>query len=131
MKMNKKGITLVEVIVVLIIMAVLAGILVASYTGYIDKAKQDSILVEARAAYLAASTLYHEAYSAGTADKTDTDVSDVITDAKIQELAGVSGNTTDIDVKNGKIDAMVYTSGDYKCTLTGGVTWTVAPKTTP
>ena len=37
---NKRGFTLVELIVVLVILAVLAALLVPSLTGYIDKAKQ-------------------------------------------------------------------------------------------
>jgi type IV pilus assembly protein PilA len=123
MKMNKKGITLVEVIVVLIIMAVLAGILVASYTGYIDKANQDKALVEARAAYLAAMTLYNEDFANNVTGATVS--SWTLRDADIKTLAGVTGESSAITVAGGKITVMTYTTtGGYVCALAGGV-WTV------
>lgn len=37
---NKKGFTLVEVIVVLVILAILAAVAIPTYTGYIDKSKR-------------------------------------------------------------------------------------------
>jgi type IV pilus assembly protein PilA len=123
MKMNKKGITLVEVIVVLIIMAVLAGILVASYTGYIDKAKNDSALVEARAVYLAASTKYHE-YYATSADATWTTV-EADWNA-IETLAGVSGQVTAVSASGKKISAIEYTASNGKTCTFNGTAWTVS-----
>ena len=124
MMKNKKGITLVEVIVVLIIMAVLAGILVASYTGYIDKAKNDSALVEARAVYLAASTKYHE-YYATSASATWTTV-DTDWDA-IETLAGVSGQVTAVSASDKKISAITYEASNGKiCTYTVANGWQVS-----
>jgi prepilin-type N-terminal cleavage/methylation domain-containing protein len=117
MKMNKKGITLVEVIVVLIIMAVLAGILVASYTGYIDKAKDDKALVEARAAFLAASTQYHEDYAEGktTADDYDLDY------AAVKKLAGVPGTISGAKFAEGKITELTYKTDKNTWMLEDGV----------
>ena len=37
---NKKGFTLVELIVVLVILAILAALLIPALTGYIDKARK-------------------------------------------------------------------------------------------
>ena len=128
MKMNKKGITLVEVIVVLIIMAVLAGILVASYTGYIDKANDDKALVEARAAFLAASTVYHEAFAEGkgVAGGTGTwnlaDADNAAYYTEINELAGVGGEIDkSITVEDNKITGMTYTVDGTAWTLKDGV----------
>lgn len=60
---DKKGFTLVEVIVVLIILAILAALLVPQLTGYIDKANDSAIKAEARAAVMACNTLYAEYYA--------------------------------------------------------------------
>lgn len=54
---NKKGFTLVELIVVLVILAILAALLVPALTGYIDKAKEESIKSETRMVVMAAQTL--------------------------------------------------------------------------
>ena len=120
---NKKGITLVEVIVVLIIMAVLAGILVASYTGYIDKAKNDSALVEARAVYLAASTKYHEHYATSASATWTTVEADW---NAIETLAGVSGEVTAVSAADKKISAISYTASNGKTCTFNGTAWTVS-----
>ena len=41
---DKKGFTLVELIVVLVILAILAALLVPALTGYIDKANNEKII---------------------------------------------------------------------------------------
>ena len=48
LKKGRKGFTLVELIVVLVILAILAALLVPALTGYIDKAKEKSVVAEAR-----------------------------------------------------------------------------------
>lgn len=62
--MNKhKGFTLVELIVVLAVLAVLAGLLVPSLTGYIDKAKKAKSLANAKGFLNAAQTVCSELYA--------------------------------------------------------------------
>lgn len=51
---DNKGFTLVELIVVLVILAILAAILVPALLGYIDRAKQQQTVLNARSCYTAA-----------------------------------------------------------------------------
>lgn len=60
---NKKGFTLVELIVVLVILAILAALLVPALTGYIDKANKQKIIAETRQAVMAAQTIASEQYA--------------------------------------------------------------------
>ncbi len=50
-KSNKKGFTLVEIIVVLVILAILAAIAVPSVLGYVNEAKDERYIQEARSIY--------------------------------------------------------------------------------
>jgi prepilin-type N-terminal cleavage/methylation domain-containing protein len=63
---NRKGFTLVEVIVVLVILAVLAAIAIPALTGYIDKANERKILNDARYGLMALQTMAAEDYAEGT-----------------------------------------------------------------
>jgi len=102
MKKNRKGFTLVEVIVVLVILAILAAILIPSMVGWIDKANQKTVVAEARAALLACQTLASESY-------------------------GEDGSAS-VDVA--KVTGMTYAGGDYTATW-NGTKWTVAETATP
>ena len=53
-KGDNKGFTLVELIVVLVILAILAAILVPALLGYIDRAKGQQIVLNARSCYTSA-----------------------------------------------------------------------------
>lgn len=55
-KSNKKGFTLVEIIVVLVILAILAAIAVPSVIGYVDEAKESRYIQEARSIYVVIQT---------------------------------------------------------------------------
>lgn len=59
---TKKGFTLVEVIIVLVILAILAAILIPSLVGYIDKANEKASISECRSYILAAQTIASETY---------------------------------------------------------------------
>ena len=108
---NKKGITLVEVIVVLVIMAILAGILVGAYSGYINRAKEQNERLEVRAVVLAATTLYYEDYAANGATTLKK-----CTKANIKTLAGVDGTVeAAVFSKEGELVYLKYkTQGDQE-----------------
>lgn len=52
LKKDKKGFTLIEMIVVIVILGILLAILVPGMIKYIDKAKDKQIMVNAHAAYM-------------------------------------------------------------------------------
>ena len=119
---DKKGFTLVELIVVLVILAILAALLIPALTGYIDKARNKQIIAETRSAVMAAQTLVDEAYakSTQTVAKTNTAEDDQVTVGSeavaysaIETLAELNADTvTSVKIsENGKIVELVYTSG--------------------
>lgn len=128
MKNNKKGFTLVELIVVLVILAILAALLIPALTGYIDKAKRKSIVAETRQAVMAAQTLVDEAYAnsqssddivvAATAQNGKTTI--LLSD--IQKLAETAVAPTSATVKDGKVTVLVYTHAGRTCTYYSDIT---------
>ena len=73
-KMNNKGFTLVELIVVLVILAILAAILVPALLGYIDRAKKQQIVLNAKSCLTAAQA---EASNMYGQDKAPQDIKNV------------------------------------------------------
>lgn len=126
---NEKGFTLVEVIVVLVILAILAGIFIPSMIKYIDKAEEKAIVAEGRSVLLAMQTVatenyatvkvpeptnYEGTYSDSTADGEFKDVC---------ELAELAKGITISDVGfvvSAKVDEFTYQNGKYKVTYEDG-----------
>ena len=65
MMSDRKGFTLVELIVVLVILSVLAAMLAPTMTGYIDKAKEKNVEAKLHQTVVAAQALVDEAYALG------------------------------------------------------------------
>lgn len=60
---KKHGFTLVELIVVLSILTILATLLIPSLTGYIEKAKKQAVLTEAKEVWTATQAALSECYA--------------------------------------------------------------------
>lgn len=116
-KDNKKGFTLVELIVVLVILAILAALLIPALTGYIDKAKEKQIIAETRACVMAAQTLVDEEYAKATPNYNTS-----VTTANIGALAELpAANITfnpASDITDGFVSQLIYESGGKTCTYT-------------
>lgn len=123
MKENKKkGFTLVELIVVLVILAILAALLIPALTGYINKAKNKSIVAETRQVVMAAQTLVDEAYaknqgsnlSFGASSSTSNDAVVVGYD-DVKELAEVEETPSAGEIKDGKVTTIKYVHAGKTC----------------
>lgn len=114
---NKKGFTLVELIVVLVILAILAALLIPALTGYIDKANKEKVIAECRMAVMAvqteSTTIYGENgkvtapddFAAGDEGKTPADT--------IRSLAEVSGHWTATVDASGKVTQLIYENANW------------------
>lgn len=146
---NKKGFTLVELIVVLVILAILIALLVPALTGYIDKANEKKVLAEAKLALNAAQVTETDAYSAQStsttsyqgvtnfdaiAKKTDTGA-DGKKAAELIKLGEVKDEVTvfkySSDPATGKITKLTFSNAKYTATYENGGWSTGATTTTP
>lgn len=133
LKKNKKGFTLVELIVVLVILAILIALLLPALTGYIDKANEKKIAVEARAIFTAAQTLASEEYAANlpVADRvyvgkeiTSLDTTPAGSNQTLKELSEVSDGKIKIKFsEKGKIDSFSYIKDKMEVKYTPADGW--------
>lgn len=66
---SKKGFTLVEIIVVLVILAIVSAVTIPSMLGFVDEAKRKSLATEARAVHNAMQAYATERFALGDKDK--------------------------------------------------------------
>ena len=65
-KMNKKGFTIVELVIVIAVIAILAAVMIPTFSGIVDRAKNSAALQEVKNAYTA--TVAEELSTTETAD---------------------------------------------------------------
>lgn len=122
-KKNKKGFTLVELIVVLVILAILMAILIPALTGYIRKAQEKQVMAEGRVVEMAAQSVLSDAYTTSRVDY------DELT-KEIEDLVGKDANTNGkftvtFDPDDYKVTNLVYTDGK-KVAVYDGATWSIS-----
>lgn len=118
---EKKGFTLVELIVVLVILAILAALLIPALTGYIDKANKEKVIAEARMVVMAVQTEASTVY--GSAGEVTSFTSDQ--QSEITKLAEVKGTWNATVSKSGVVTSVTYNHNGwqvvYSSTASGAV----------
>ena len=113
---NKKGFTIVELVIVIAVIAILAAVLIPTFSGIVTKAKENAALQEAK-------NEYTNIYALALSDNGIIDEKDDF-DAngnKVIEGTG-SGEVPNPAIKATKVDT-TYTieTAEYKFTFTNGV----------
>lgn len=129
-KLNNKGFTLIEIVIVIVIIAILAAMLVPSLTQWIDKSKIKTFTSACGTIKTAASSAVAENYA--TTGNKDFDASTMLT--AVSEDVGktvVYGSTAipsggyRINSYDYGADTIVITDGTFTGTQTAGGAWTV------
>ena len=106
-KFNKKGFTIVELVVVIAVIAILAAVLIPTFSNFVDKANESKAMQEAQAAY--------DVWYLKEVEKTDFDASKVD--------ACITCNGYHFDVVDGQFNPKaVDTTGHTALANTGSVT---------
>lgn len=138
-KKNRKGFSLVELIVVLVIMAILAAALVPTLIGYIKQTRQSNAKTVASSAFASGDGKYYNQSSGGQAvEVTDPVSNDVDGSASanaitaigtLAEINKAGGTITKITFSDGVVSLVQYSNGgtnvEYKTDANGKGTYEI------
>ena len=110
-KMNDKGFTLVELIVVLVILAILAAILVPALLGYIDRARESQIVLNGKSVLTAAQAEMSSLYGQ-TSYVDDGDIASSAEEEIAKRIARTSDVPKDAEFAFGTKDGQSDTNKD-------------------
>ena len=144
-KMENKGFTLVELIVVLVILAILAAILVPALLGYIDRAKEKQYVLNAKSALTATQAEFSSLYGEGSDvlgsdskfPRSSTVAKTADTPKGSSFYVKVTANASGVDATNPAVPSnharytvtdAIYVEGGYYLTY-NGKTWTTTQGT--
>ena len=102
-KLNNKGFTLIEIVIVIVIIAILAAMLVPSLTAWIDKANKKTFLSAANEIKMATTSYITENYDKTYATQTD------ITDTEWTAIG---------ELANATVSAGTPSAGNYQVAFT-------------
>lgn len=105
-KLNKKGFTIVELVIVIAVIAILAAVLIPTFSNVVEKAKDSKAMQQARIAY--------ENYLAENADKVDLNTLNICIKVDDNHYFYVTGGQFDPDKKTCDSNA------DYKGATVNG-----------
>ncbi len=111
-KMENKGFTLVELIVVLVILAILAAILVPALLGYIDRAREKQYVLNAKAYLTAAQAEMSALYGEGSKPADITSKANTILKTADDKSQGGTINCTSFYIYCGK-DSVTDANADH------------------
>lgn len=125
---DRAGVTLVELITVLVILAVLAAVMVPSLLGFVDKVKVRQYVVEANSVRSSAQMLVTEEYAAGTLDdmkimsmlvggELDSETHALYPYLKVTCSPGARLTGATIESEKGKVVELIYHVDGYTITV--------------
>lgn len=138
-KRKRGGFTLVEVLVVMAIVAILAAVTVPTFTGYIDKAREEVYLTEARTVSMGIQTYIAEQYAQGTLNRSNIkndlmsyplgDPNHALTELlKGAYTEGGQIILVEINTNHASFERLVYEVDGYEVEIMAGETATITKK---
>ena len=115
-KMNNKGFTIVELVIVIAVIAILAAVMIPTFSGIVDKANSSAVQQKAAAEF---KEVYAKDLSDGLCDGFDKSAGGTGVDLKGGFPAKYSYAT-----ENGAVKSFVYIDNGYKATF-NGTAWTI------